>query len=75
MSSSSRLFTQAVHAGERMPAGHYAPVSTPIFTSVGYVYEKAEEMDRVFAGEETGFVYPRYGSPTVAAFERAVATL
>ncbi len=75
MLQSKSLLTQAVHAGERMPTGRYAPVSTPIQMSVGYVYERAEEMDRVFAGEDAGYVYPRYGSPTVAAFEKAVATL
>ncbi len=67
--------TQAVHAGERAPAAHYRPVSTPIQMSVGYVHPSAEEMDRIFAGEEQGYVYPRYGSPTVAALERAMATL
>jgi cystathionine gamma-synthase/methionine-gamma-lyase len=33
------------------------------------------DLDRIFGGEQPGFVYPRYGSPTVLAFERAVAAL
>jgi cystathionine gamma-synthase/methionine-gamma-lyase len=33
------------------------------------------DLDGVFGGERAGFVYPRYGSPTVSAFERAVADL
>lgn len=69
------IHTQAVHAGERAPRPTYQPVSTPIHMSVGFVYEATEEMDRIFAGEIDGYVYPRYGSPTVAAFERAIAVL
>jgi cystathionine gamma-synthase/methionine-gamma-lyase len=32
-------------------------------------------LDAAFDGTHPGFVYPRYGSPTVQAFENAVATL
>jgi len=72
---SGSVFTKAVHAGEDHGLDRCRPVSTPIQMSVGYLYETMEEMDRVFGGEECGYVYPRYGSPTVAAFERAVAHL
>jgi cystathionine gamma-synthase/methionine-gamma-lyase len=34
-----------------------------------------EDLDEVFAGTRDGYVYSRYGSPTVAASERAVAAL
>ena len=67
--------TQAVHAGERPPRPQYKPVTTPIYTSVGYLYEDSQDLDAVLGGERQGYVYPRYGSPTVAAFERAVAVL
>jgi cystathionine gamma-synthase/methionine-gamma-lyase len=33
------------------------------------------EVDRVFAGEQQGYVYTRYGNPTVAALEEAVRVL
>ena len=69
------IYTQAVHAGERGPRPDFAPVSTPVHHSVGYTYDTMEELDDIFAGERVGFVYPRYGSPTVGAFERAVTTL
>jgi cystathionine beta-lyase/cystathionine gamma-synthase len=73
---SSRSFqTGAVHAGERVPGEEYTPVTTPISTSVGYVYESMDDMDAVFAGQKQGYVYSRYSSPTVAAFEEAVASL
>lgn len=67
--------TRAVHAGERLPPGDYTPVATPIHPSVGYLYENMEELDGVLGATREGYVYPRYGSPTVAAFELAMADL
>lgn len=67
--------TKAVHAGERAPAGNYTPVVTPISPAVGYLYESMDDMDAVFEGTRPGYAYLRYGSPTVAAFETAVAVL
>jgi cystathionine beta-lyase/cystathionine gamma-synthase len=69
------IFTQAVHAGERGPRPDYTPVSTPIYPSVGTLYDDMRDLDSVFGGQREGYVYPRYGSPTVRAFEAAVATL
>ncbi len=69
------VFTQAVHAGERGPRPDFDPVSTPIHPSVGYLYDEMDDLDGVFAGERAGYVYSRYGSPTVTAFEQAVAVL
>jgi cystathionine gamma-synthase/methionine-gamma-lyase len=67
--------TRAVHAGERAAVPDFTPVVTPIHPTVGYLYESMEDLDGVFATTRPGFVYPRYGSPTVAAFEAAVADL
>jgi cystathionine gamma-synthase/methionine-gamma-lyase len=67
--------TRAVHAGERAAQGNYTPVATPIHPSVGYVYDSMDELDAIFATTQPGYVYPRYGSPTVAAFEAAMANL
>ncbi|HSR30559.1 MAG TPA: PLP-dependent aspartate aminotransferase family protein [Anaerolineae bacterium] len=69
------IYTQAVHAGERGQSPDYTPVSTPIYPSVGYLYEDMNDLDGIFGGERAGYVYPRYGSPTVSAFEAAIATL
>jgi len=65
--------TRAVHAGERAPRPDYTPVTTPIHPTVGFVYDSMDDLDAVFATTRDGYVYPRYGSPTVAAFESAVA--
>ncbi len=67
--------TRAVHAGERAPAADYTPVSSPIFPSTTYVYESMDDLDAVFAGAKQGYVYSRYTTPTVTAFEAAVASL
>lgn len=67
--------TRAVHAGERAPIGDYTPVSTPIYATVGYLYEAMDQLDAVFEGSRPGYLYARYGGPTVAAFEAAVADL
>jgi cystathionine beta-lyase/cystathionine gamma-synthase len=42
---------------------------------VSFSYESLDELDSIFAGEQDGWVYTRYGNPTVAAFEAAVADL
>ena len=75
MESSFAFATQAVHAGERAPKPDFTPVNTPIYQSASFVYETIETMDAIFGGERPGYVYTRYGNPTVTALERAVATL
>ncbi len=67
--------TRAAHAGERTPPGDYAPVSSPISPSVGYIYESMEQLDSVFDNKSPGYVYARYTGPTQAAFETAIANL
>ena len=75
MLKDNSIYTQAVHAGERGPRPDFTAVSTPIQQSVGYLYDDMVDLDGVFGGTREGYVYPRYGSPTVNAFEWAVATL
>ncbi len=69
------IYTQAVHAGERQPVPVETSVTTPIYHAAAYLEPSAARMDAVFAGEQAGYVYRRYGSPTVDAFEQAMATL
>ena len=68
------LETQLVHAGERTatPAGQ--PTSTPIYASATYTYESMAEIDQVFGGDKPGYIYTRYGNPTVNAFADAMRT-
>jgi cystathionine beta-lyase/cystathionine gamma-synthase len=76
MIDSNRAFaTRAVHAGERAPRGDFTPVVTPIHPTVGFLYDNIDDLDAIFATEREGYVYPRYGSPTVAALEAVLADL
>ena len=67
--------TQLVHAGERRPAPNGQPVSTPVYTTATYTYATMAEVDQVFAGDTPGFIYTRYGNPTVAGLEEALRIL
>jgi cystathionine beta-lyase/cystathionine gamma-synthase len=69
------IFTRAVHAGERGPRPDFQPVSTPIYHTVGFLYEDLNDLDRVFGNERDGYVYARYGNPTNSALEDALANL
>ena len=72
---SKSIFTQAVHAGEHLPRPDYSPVTTPIHPSVAYTYDTMETLDAIFGNERPGYVYRRYGNPTVNALEHALAEL
>src|SRR6266496_4572051 len=67
--------TQLVHAGERGETPHGKPVSTPIYATATFTYDSMAEVDQVFAGEKQGYIYSRYGNPTVAALEEAMRVL
>ncbi len=69
------IFTTAVHAGERAPRLDFTPVASPIYHSAAYLYDDPEALDAVFAGTRAGPIYARYGNPTNAALETAVAAL
>jgi cystathionine beta-lyase/cystathionine gamma-synthase len=69
------VFTRAVHAGERGPKPDFKPVSTPLYHSVGFLYEDLGDLDAVFGNERPGYVYARYGNPTNAALEEVLADL
>ena len=66
------ITTKLVHAGERRPLPDGLPVSTPIYASATFTYNSMQEIDQVFSGEKQGFIYTRYGNPTIAALEEAV---
>src|SRR6185369_6360817 len=69
------IATKLVHAGERRNSPAGVPASTPIYASSSFIYERMEDVDRIVEGEVSDFVYSRYGNPTVAAFEEAMAEI
>ena len=70
-----QLATRAVHAGTAATAGDFTPTAPPIHHSSTFRYETMEELDAVFGGTRSGYVYSRFGNPTTAAFEEAVTSL
>lgn len=67
--------TRFVHAGERRNAPAGVPAATPIYATSSFIYENVEDIDRIVDGETSGYVYSRYGNPTVSAFEEAMTSL
>ncbi len=49
--------------------------STPIFATSSFVFDDAEHMRALFAGEEDGNIYSRFTNPSVREFELKMAAL
>jgi O-succinylhomoserine sulfhydrylase len=65
--------TKLVRGGlERTPFGE---TSEALFLTSGYVYDSPETAEKRFMGEDDGYVYGRYGNPTVSMFEERLALL
>lgn len=67
--------TRAVHVGERVKAGEWTPMSTPIYSSSTFLYDDLQEIDAIASGERAGFTYSRHDNPTSAALEHAICSL
>lgn len=65
--------TQLVRGGlDRSAQGE---TSEALFLNSGFVYETAADAEARFKGEQDGFIYSRYGNPTVAMFEERLRLL
>ena len=53
----------------------YGETSEALFLNSGFVYDEPETAEKRFAGEDDGYVYGRYGNPTVTMFEDRLALL
>lgn len=71
--SPSGFGSLAVHGGHK-PDPNYAHL-VPIYASSTYVYDTAEQGMRRFSGQEEGFIYSRWGNPTMAEAEEKIAAL
>lgn len=69
------ITTQLVHAGERSQPPQGQPTSTPIYASATFTYASMEEIDQVFGGDKPGYIYTRYGNPTVTVLEDSIRTV
>ena len=75
MSAPARRYrpeTELVHAGGLR--SQFGETSEALFLTQGFVYDSAEQCEARFKGEEPGFLYSRFSNPTVAMFERRMAT-
>lgn len=63
----------AIHAGHEK-GGENAHL-TPIYASSTYVFDDADQGMRRFSGEEKGYIYSRWGNPTMTEAEEKIAAL
>jgi len=63
----------AIHAGHETE-GNYSHL-TPIYASSTYVFETAEQGMRRFSGGESGYIYSRWGNPSMKEAEDKIAAL
>ncbi|MBK8140142.1 MAG: PLP-dependent transferase [Chitinophagaceae bacterium] len=63
----------AVHAGHKQDP-NYAHL-VPIYASSTYVFDDAEQGMRRFSGKEEGYIYSRWGNPTITEAEEKIAAL
>lgn len=65
--------TQLVH--EAMPRSPYGETGEALYLTSGFVYDSAEQAEARFKEEEDGFIYSRFGNPTVRSFEQRMMAL
>jgi methionine-gamma-lyase len=74
MEKSFDFATLAVHAGEA-PCPATGALDTPIYQSTTFVSADADEMAAVYGEQKPGYMYTRYGNPTIHALETKLAAL
>ncbi len=65
--------TKLVHGGTDR-SGHHE-MSEALYLTQGFAYPDAETAEARFDGSDPGYVYARYGNPTVGMFEQRLALL
>jgi len=74
MTHEPKFATLAVHAGEGI-CPLTGALDTPIYQSTTYAAADSDEMAAVYGGEKPGYMYTRYGNPTLHALEEKLAAL
>ena len=65
--------TRLVHEGQsRSPFGE---TSEALYLTSGFVYDSAEQAEARFRDEDDGYIYSRFGNPTVRMFEERMIAL
>ena len=63
----------AIHGGHTADPNYAHQV--PIYASSTYVFDTAEQGMRRFSGEEEGYIYSRWGNPTITEAEQKITAL
>lgn len=63
----------AIHAGHE--ADPNCAHLTPIYASSTYIFDDAEQGMRRFSGDEKGYIYSRWGNPTMTEAEEKIAAM
>jgi methionine-gamma-lyase len=63
----------AIHSGHQQDSNNAH--LTPIYASSTYVFDNAEQGMRRFNGEEKGYIYSRWGNPTMTEAEEKISAL
>ena len=69
------LHRETLAVREAVERSQYGENSEALFLTSGYVQPSAAAAAARFAGDEEGFTYGRYGTPTVASFEKRLAAM
>ena len=65
--------TKLVRGG--LERSEHGETSEALYLNSGFVYDAPETAEKRFSGEDDGYVYGRYGNPTVTMFEERLALL
>jgi len=74
MPDSLRFDTRKVHDGHD-PLRHNHASAIPIYQTASFELGDTARIERLYGGEELGWLYSRVGNPTVSAFETRLASL
>ncbi|MDG1690858.1 MAG: O-succinylhomoserine sulfhydrylase [Alphaproteobacteria bacterium] len=65
--------TELIHGGNSR--SQFGETSEALYLTSGFVYDSAEQAAARFREEEDGYIYARFGNPTVRAFEERMMAL
>lgn len=68
-----RPATKLIHSGTSR--SQFGETSEALYLTQGYLYDSAEAAEARFKGEEDGYIYSRYGNPTVSMFEERMCAM
>lgn len=69
----SGFSSTAIHSGTNTDANQSHLI--PIYASSTYVFDSAEQGMRRFNGDEKGYIYSRWGNPTITEVEETISAL